>query len=192
MKQHNQCRSGSSERPCTPSDSDSRRKGTATFKFTKKAILLTFSAIVLSACGASNEAAFQPVNLQPEAEKTSEVESSSAPQVSLVGDPWHLVSLDGADLVPDSSITLTFTDDRVSGSAGCNRYMGSYTTTDAELTFPPIALTRRACISRAIGQQEMNYARILSDVSSHRIDGDLLELSTPQGQTLTYEKETQN
>jgi heat shock protein HslJ len=54
--------------------------------------------------------------------------------------------LNGNPLIAGTEITLDFgTDGSVSGTDGCNRFMGSFTQNDTSLTFGPLAGTMMAC-----------------------------------------------
>lgn len=46
---------------------------------------------------------------------------------------WELESLAGNDVLPGTTITLEFSGDQVSGSAGCNQYGGSYRVGESSL-----------------------------------------------------------
>jgi len=54
--------------------------------------------------------------------------AGSQSEGELTGKVWVLASLNGAEPVPNTTITAEFTEDgKVGGSAGCNRYSGKYT-----------------------------------------------------------------
>ena len=63
----------------------------------------------------------------------------------LAGSRWQIVNVTFEE-VAGEAYRLEFTENRVSGRAGCNRFSGSYRRTgDNELEFGPIAVTRMAC-----------------------------------------------
>jgi heat shock protein HslJ len=91
---------------------------------------------------------------------------------------WRLVELEGQaiDTVSTPSVpTIMFTQDghRVSGNAGCNRMMGSFTLSGTnELKLGPMAATKMACPEMKI---EDTYLQTLDKVTNYSIDnGDLL------------------
>ncbi|MBK9125005.1 MAG: META domain-containing protein [Chloroflexi bacterium] len=97
-----------------------------------------------------------------------------ASALSLEGAEWTLVSIDGAALVDGTEITLVFDGEGVSGSAGCNRYSGSYTVDGDTLSFGPFVTTRMAC-TEAIMAQERAFLTALEAATAYRIaDGQLV------------------
>lgn len=70
------------------------------------------------------------------------------------GAAWSIDSLDGKPIVPGSNVTIQFAEDgSVTGSAGCNRYRGSYVVRGTELTIGPVMSTKMACNSDVDGQE---------------------------------------
>lgn len=66
-------------------------------------------------------------------------------------------------------------DGRVSGSTGCNTFMGTFTRAEANLSFSPLATTRRACLDPALAEQEAAYLRLLAGVrGAALVDGALV------------------
>jgi heat shock protein HslJ len=65
----------------------------------------------------------------------------------LTGKVWAVTELTGKPLVADTGISAEFTaDGKVSGSAGCNRYSGTYTISGSNITFSsPMASTMMMC-----------------------------------------------
>ena len=69
----------------------------------------------------------------------------SAPDATLTGQEWSLVTIGGAP-IPGSGITATFGEDgTVTGSGGCNDYTGPYTVDGESLSVGPLAATRMSC-----------------------------------------------
>ncbi len=107
---------------------------------------------------------------------------------SLTSNPWALASFGGPDIslaaLEGSSITMTFTaDGQVNGSAGCNSYSGSYTVDGSQLTFSPLATTKRMC-PEPVMVLEQAFLGALGKTASYEIsDGQLLLLDA-DGQTL--------
>jgi len=97
---------------------------------------------------------------------------------NLVDQVWVLTELMSQNLVQGSSITIQFTSDgKTSGSAGCNRYAGTYTTTGSTLTISsPLAVTRMVC-AEDVMNQEAAYLEALAQVKTYTITGDRLTLS---------------
>jgi len=73
-------------------------------------------------------------------------------------------------------------ENRVSGSDGCNRLMGSYLLEGDKLTLAEIAGTRMACADGAEQSQAFNVA--LAKVTSYSVHSDQLELRDATGLVL--------
>jgi heat shock protein HslJ len=96
---------------------------------------------------------------------------------SLVGPTWKLVSIDGRATVPGTRVTAVFgEDDRVAGSAGCNRYFGGAAVTGESLAVSPLATTMMHCGAPGVMPQEHAYLAALQGVAAYRITGTRLEL----------------
>lgn len=108
-----------------------------------------------------------------------------AQTTSITGD-WRLVSITESEtptpmLPPQTTeLTASFADDRVSGSGGCNRFMGGYQTEGNQLSIGPLASTFRAC-EETVLNQEVRYLAALQGVQRYEVDD--------QGLALFYETE---
>jgi heat shock protein HslJ len=111
---------------------------------------------------------------------TPQAQNISAPAGGggLTGKVWAISQLNGKSLLPGSGITAEFSaDGKVSGSSGCNRYSGSYTTSGDTITFSsPMAATMMAC-DQAVMDQETAYLKDLGDAKTYSVQGDQLTLS---------------
>ena len=112
-------------------------------------------------------------------------------QLSLEGNLWGLKSVAGsdgqmADVIPDSEVTAEFVAGQVSGSAGCNRYFGSYELSGNSLTMAgPFGITEMFCASPSgVMEQESQYITTLQEAASYEIDGDQLQITNADGQTI--------
>jgi len=114
----------------------------------------------------------------------------------LVGTTWTLDSLYTADAVSSvlagTNITAVFGEDgRVSGSAGCNNYFGSYTVTDSSLLISSVGSTKMNCPGTGIMQQENNFLESLGRTAKFTISGNRLSLEDLHGATLlTFTRES--
>lgn len=89
------------------------------------------------------------------------------PPVPMEGE-WRIAAIDGELLNGPAPATLTFANDRVAGTTGCNRLMGSYSFGDGRLDLSGIATTRMACAGPAMAQE----ARVTGALKgSFRISG---------------------
>ena len=101
------------------------------------------------------------------------------PDQSLEGPTWTLDSIVTANAVSSLAAppaTLTFAAGQVAVDTGCNTGSGGYGATDTEITFSPIALTRRACEPLA-AEQEAAVIAVLDGTVTYEIDSDQLTLT---------------
>lgn len=85
-------------------------------------------------------------------------------------------------LVNDTTITIRFNDEgRVSGSAGCNRYMTTYTVDGETISIQPAATTRMMCPGEGVMEQERAYLNALQEAATYGIRNGKLELRTAEG-----------
>ena len=107
----------------------------------------------------------------------------------LIGTNWTLDSLYTGDAVSSvitgTTITAVFGEDgRVTGSAGCNNYFGSYTATGKSLLIGSTGSTKMNCPGRGIMLQEGSYLASLGKTASYTISGNRLSLADANGATL--------
>jgi heat shock protein HslJ len=84
--------------------------------------------------------------------------------------PWELVSgtVDGAPvpLVAGSPITLTISEDTATGTAACNGYGATVSTSGADITFAGLGATEMACSPDEVMESEQRYLESLPRVES--------------------------
>lgn len=108
---------------------------------------------------------------------------------TIEGTKWLLSSLNDKNVLEGSSITLTFAEGHIGGSAGCNTYGSKYTANDAGvLTIPDsIVATKMACVKpEGIMQQEQNYFGLLKNVIEYTIRRNKLILKTGDNRELVF------
>lgn len=111
--------------------------------------------------------------------------SSAIAQTPLSGS-WKLVNMTAANsptpMLPVSEKVpiAEFTDGNISGSGGCNRFMGSYETKAGTLTISPLASTFMAC-EEPIMAQELKYLTALQGAQRYEVE--------PGRLTIFYENE---
>lgn len=88
--------------------------------------------------------------------------------VDLNGTTWTLLELDeDQPALADTTVTLSFTGDQLSGSGGCNSYNGSFTLgadNPFVMTIGPVVATQMACPD-SILNQETAYFKALQTVT---------------------------
>jgi len=95
---------------------------------------------------------------------------------------WELESLTGDDVLPGTTITLKFSGDQVSGSAGCNQYGGSYQAGENSLSIGDVFSTEMGCLEPAgILEQETAYLTALRTAATYQITADRLEIFDKAG-----------
>lgn len=106
----------------------------------------------------------------------------------LAGTTWNVTGYnDGRQAVVSvlagTQLTVAFAaDGRASGSAGCNRFTGTYSASGDALKFGPAATTRKMCAEPdGIMIQEQQFLRALESVVTIRREGDRAELRMADG-----------
>lgn len=112
------------------------------------------------------------------------------------GSEWRLTTFHYDDVVSSvisgSEITLIFHEESISGSAGCNRYMGSYSVDGAGISIGAIGATKMFCGEAGIMEQEGRYISLLGEAEVIAVDGETLTLSDAAGSPLlTFERITE-
>ena len=82
-----------------------------------------------------------------------------------------------------TDITADFSGDRVTGSGGCNRFMGSYKTKgNNQLSISPLASTRKAC-EESLMTQESRFVKALQTAQRYEVNDQGLQIfyKTEQG-----------
>ena len=97
----------------------------------------------------------------------------------------------GKKPVADTEVTLRFSAEKLTGSAGCNGYFASYQTgDDRQLSITDIASTEMWCLQpEGIMEQETKFLQWLNKANSYRINDDQLTLyGNDQEQKLVFHK----
>lgn len=99
---------------------------------------------------------------------------------------WRLANMseDAAPtpMLPSEELTADFSGDRLSGSGGCNRFMGGFQTQGNQLTIEPLASTFKAC-ETPILEQESRYLTALQGARRYEVNDQGLQIfyQTAQG-----------
>jgi heat shock protein HslJ len=113
-------------------------------------------------------------------------EATNSPNGELVNTYWKLILLNDTEITVVDNQTephiVLNTENRVSGSDGCNRLMGSYVLDGEKLTLGEMAGTRMACAEGAAQAQAFNEA--LTKVAIYTVHSDQLELRDATGLVL--------
>jgi heat shock protein HslJ len=111
----------------------------------------------------------------------------------LAGPPWQLISLDRDTPVPEGiTVTARFEDERVAGSAGCNRYFAGVTAPSPfELAIGPAGTTQMACPEPQM-EIERSYLRALEQATQYTFQLGRLAIGYRDGEitdTLLFERQ---
>jgi heat shock protein HslJ len=112
----------------------------------------------------------------------------------LTGKVWALTELTGKPPVAGTGISAEFSaDGKLSGSAGCNRYSGTYTVSGNSITFSsPMASTMMMC-DAAVMEQENAYLKALGEAKTFEVKSDQLTLTGANNTSLVvYKAQTQD
>jgi heat shock protein HslJ len=120
--------------------------------------------------------------------------TAQGPGPRLEGTGWTLTGyLHNGTLVPPvpgTTITLDFgTEDKISGSAGCNHYFASYEVKGTGITIGQAGSTEMYCSDPGVMDQESTYLALLTRSKTISVEGEHLTLSGEQGALiLTFAK----
>lgn len=104
----------------------------------------------------------------------------------LAGVEWEVTNFNNGrqavvGLLLDTRITLTFDGGQVSGSSGCNRFSGAYTSGEGTLEIGMLRLTRMACESEVM-EQEQQFLAALQSATTWTIERGMLDMHRADGE----------
>ena len=145
------------------------------------------SAFILAACGQGEPASEAPAYIPESVRQARALEAEQAAKIEAAtsGRAWSIVDVSGQAMIEGSGASLAFGQDQsVSGSTGCNSLNGAFTLDGAQLTFGPLATTRKMCPGPLM-EQERFVLDTLGQVISAGVNEDgLLFLSTLNGDVI--------
>jgi len=110
---------------------------------------------------------------------------------ALADTEWQLVFIRKTTPIKGTTINISFENDEIRGTSGCNTYFGSYEIEGEKIKFNEIAMTEMACLDpEGVMQQEQEYLNFLSEVVTFSIEGNQLILRKAEQGQLTFEKTT--
>ena len=106
----------------------------------------------------------------------------------LAGTSWSFVSIGSTPVAGDRPTSLQFDGTRLSGSAGCNRFSGTYAVDGRTMSAGPLMATEMACPGAGMTQEKAFFALMRSPVSlSFPTDGTLI-LTGAEGRTAVLKR----
>jgi len=135
-------------------------------KYVTVVALVGILILSLTACGGGNSASDDPLD----------------------GTSWELMAYRKTRPISGTTITATFEDGKVSGSAGCNSYSGSYQVYgDNRIAIGPTAITEMACMEpEGVMEQEMTFIEFLTGAQTFQLTDEQLQLFRADGEALTF------
>ncbi len=110
------------------------------------------------------------------------------PAADLTGTRWTFVSIGGTPAAADRPADLAFDGERMSGSAGCNRFGGGYAVEDGVLTAGQLAATLMACPGAGMAQERAFFDLMKTPVRlSFPSDGTMV-MTGENGQTAVLKR----
>jgi heat shock protein HslJ len=108
------------------------------------------------------------------------------PPAPLIGTVWNVKQAGGQDFVTlkggrDAHLRLDARRSRATGYSGVNSFTGTFQSSGANLSFGPIAATRRAGPPAAMAFESALF-KALAATRSYRVSGDALELLDAEGE----------
>jgi heat shock protein HslJ len=98
---------------------------------------------------------------------------------------WVVELIETIKVMPESEVTINLTRGRISGTASCNTYQGSFTVSDDAVKVGELLKTMKACDGARMIQEE-DFFSVLREVVSYEIrPANTLILRTSQGTTIT-------
>lgn len=104
---------------------------------------------------------------------------ASEPMSQLTNTAWQLMSLNGQSVPDQNRPTLSFEQERLNGSAGCNNYFASFQVDGDRIEIQNIGSTRKIC--EGLMERETQYLSGLQQAGQYKLKNNQLEISTPEG-----------
>jgi|GEM_PF-660460 len=104
-------------------------------------------------------------------ENGTQIELTPSGLKPLAGTSWRVEAMGGTGIVAGSEPRIDFdADGKISGTTGCNRFFGGYTQAGPAITFSGVGMTKMACMSDGVMEQETAFSAILSGNTQAKID----------------------
>ncbi len=102
---------------------------------------------------------------------------------TLEGPLWLLTLINGRQPLEGTTVYVMFEDGKLTGSAGCNAYNGSYQSDNKQLTVKePLSVTRKSCPEpEGVMQQESEYLQLLTSAAAYSTANGMLTISDANG-----------
>lgn len=112
---------------------------------------------------------------------------------SLFGKRWILSRIGNEKITADKPfVEFSEEEKRISGDAGCNRFLGGFEMNGTKLKFSNVAGTLMACADEKANRLERNFLQSLNDVNKFEIEGDTLRLFVKNKPNLVFRANAAN
>jgi heat shock protein HslJ len=125
-------------------------------------------AFAFAACGGDEGSSSDPGTQDPAA---------------LEGDSWILTQMltaGGQTQIVEVGVSAKFDGSTISGNAGCNSYHASYEASGGDISFGPIAATKKLC-PEAEQSTEDRYLQLLAEIGSYEVSGRSMSMNDTDG-----------
>ncbi len=107
---------------------------------------------------------------------------------TLEGTDWTIIRVREMDALSDRPANIAFSNGRISGTSGCNRFSGPYDVNTTALTLGPVAATKMACPGTAMEQETKLFAILKGTIGMTFRNGDTLILTGANGRTVVLKR----
>ena len=132
------------------------------------AIILPLVAFAVAACGGDEGSSSDPSAQDPAA---------------LEGDSWILTEMltaGGQTEIVQTGVSAQFDGTTISGTAGCNSYHASYEASGGDISFGPIAATKKLCPEDEQSTED-RYLQLLAEIGSYEVSGRSMSMNDTDG-----------
>jgi heat shock protein HslJ len=133
------------------------------------AIILPLVAFAFAACGGDDASGSNGGGTQDPA--------------ALEGQSWiltQMLSAGGQTQILDVGVSAEFDGTTISGNAGCNSYHASYEASGGDISFGPIAATKKLCPENEQSTED-RYLQLLAEIGSYEVSGRSMSMSNTDG-----------
>jgi heat shock protein HslJ len=116
-------------------------------------------------------------------EGSSGSDGGSQDPASLEGQSWILTQMltaGGQTEIVQTGVSAEFDGSTITGIAGCNSYNASYEASGSDISFGPIAATKKICPEDEQSTED-RYLQLLAEVGSYEVSGRSMSMNDAGG-----------
>jgi heat shock protein HslJ len=102
---------------------------------------------------------------------------------ALEGESWILTQMltaGGQNQIVQVGVSAQFDGGKISGTAGCNTYNASYEASGSDISFGPIAATKKPCPEDEQSTED-RYLQLLAEIGSYEVSGRSMSMNDTDG-----------